>query len=399
MKKKILTIVFILSEIINCNDVYYFFIEKLFSGYSRFKLSLTNKKIDTSDNDIFYSGSGEYIENILFDPYSTRKSDEDIRNEKHPLVFMFNLCFLEYINYFPENTLFIIAPHCINNQNNYPDYTIFTILEGLVNLHNGLISGSYFYIKIGKDIDNSMKIFFYIIIGISILISIFLCFIMKRVLKNMDENNLLLTNFLICHISDLLLVAIIGNCLSFFFFMGQSIDSYLQYLILFLIGLYKSGFYTLAILLLKGWMIITFDDLTSRFQVYFKRLLLYELLVSLFISLSMYFFHFSNKLNLFYIKSEIEQIVFIFFLVYCIFKKLMPLYRQMKYEESIQSELIESLRFKYKLLFKIYIIFEVHAIWIIISPLIEMELIYAYLYNDQSNLFFIYFMKDVFVLH
>ena len=149
----------------------------------------------------------------------------------------------------------------------------------------------------------------------------------------------------------LLLTANIGNCLSFFFFMGrESFDFLSQYLLVFLIGIYKSGFYTLGILLLQGWMISIFDDLTSRFKIYYKRLLLYELFVSLAIYFSIYLVNFTSKLNLFYIKSELEQIVFASFFVYCIFKKLIPVYKQMKYEENIRSELAECLQFKYKLL-------------------------------------------------
>ena len=105
---------------------------------------------------------------------------------------MFDMCLFEYINYFPDDTIFITVPKCVNNKNNYSDYTFFSLLEGLEYLSNSVIMGSFYYTKIGKDIDNDMKIFFYIVLGMSILTSIFLSFIMKRVLRNMDETNLLL---------------------------------------------------------------------------------------------------------------------------------------------------------------------------------------------------------------
>ena len=73
-----------------------------------------------------------------------------------------------------------------------------------------------------------MKIFLYIVIGMTMLASIFLSFIMKRILKNMDEDNILIINFLICHVSDLLFMANIGNCLSFFFFMGREALDFLK---------------------------------------------------------------------------------------------------------------------------------------------------------------------------
>ena len=108
--------------------------------------------------------------------------------------------------------------------------------------------------------------------------------------------------------------------------MGKAFEPLMQYLLIVLIGLFKSGFYTLAILLLKGWLITTLDNLTSRFQVYYKRLLFYELLVSLFLYLSVYLFNFSNKLYLFNMKREFEQSAFFVFLIYCFCRKLRPLY-------------------------------------------------------------------------
>ena len=398
MKQNIL-IIYILIEIINCNDVYYLSLEKLISGSSNYKLSLNNTKAGISDKDLFYSGPVEYIENILVNAYNTKEKNQAIDNEKHPLVFMFDACLFEYINYFPIDTIFITLPRCIIYKNNYSDYTIYTLTEGIEYLTNPIIMGSYYYAKIGKDIDDDIKIFFYIVLGMSLLTSIFLSFIMKRILKNMDETNILLINFLICHISDLLLTANVGNCLSFFFFMGRdSFDFLSQYLLLFLISIYKSGFYTLALLLLKGWMILTFDDLTRSFKIYYKRLLLYELLISLAIYLSIYFINITSKLNLFYIKSELEQIAFLIFFIYCIFKKLVPLYKQLKYEQDIRSELVECLQFKYKLLLKVYIIFGIHCIWMIISPFIEKEIIYAYLYNYQLQFIFYLFYEVSFYL-
>ena len=155
-----------------------------------------NKKAGISDKDLFYSGPVEYIENILVNAYNTKEKNQAIDNEKHPLVFMFDACLFEYINYFPIDTIFITLPRCIIYKNNYSDYTIYTLTEGIEYLTNPIIMGSYYYAKIGKDIDDDIKIFFYIVLGMTLLTSIFLSFIMKRVLKNMDETNILLINFL-----------------------------------------------------------------------------------------------------------------------------------------------------------------------------------------------------------
>ena len=70
----------------------------------------------------------------------------------------------------------------------------------------------------------------------------------------------------------------------------------------------------------------------------------------------------------------------------------------MIYEQIIHSELAESFKFKYKLLLEIYIIFEVHASWMVISPIIEMELTFDYLYEYQLHFIFYLFYEGCFFL-
>ena len=215
----------------------------------------------------------------------------------------------------------------------------------------------------------------------------------------MDEENILLINFLICHISDLLFLANIGNSISFLFFMGRdSLDFLSEYVIVFLLALYKGSFYTTAILLLKGWMTTTFIPLGDNFKKYYKRLLLYELVVSLLLHLSIYFINISSKLNLFYIKSELEQIAFLSYIIYCIIKKMIPLYKQMKYEQSIRSDLVKCIRFKFKKLFFTYLLFGIYSLWIMIFPIIEKQLIYSYIYNYHLHYVLQLFIEAIFCI-
>ena len=372
----------LLLVILNCNDEFYLSIDMLISGSSKYKISLFNKNEEFSDNDLFYSGTSENIETILITSYNKEGKAKTIIEEKHPLVFMLDQCLCEYIKFFSVDTIFIINEKCINKKDNYSDHTIF-LIEDDTNYFKYLIEReNFYYVKIGKDLDMDMKIFLYIVIGMTMLASIFLSFIMKRILKNMDEDNILIINFLICHVSDLLFMANIGNCLSFFFFMGrEALDFLSEYIIVFLVALYKGSFYTIAILLLRGWMTTTFISIGDNFKKYYKRLLIYELLFSLLLQVSVYFINFTSKLNLFYIKTELEQIVFMIYIIYCFIKKLVPLYKQINYEQRINSELVECLTFKYKKLFKIFLIFFIYSLWTIISPLLEKKLIYCYIYN------------------
>ena len=69
------------------------------------------------------------------------------------------------------------------------------------------------------------------------------------------------------------------------------------------------------------------------------------------------------------------------YLIYSIFKVLIPLYRQMKYEERKGSQLVECMKFKYKRLLQLYIFFGICSILIFVSPFIEKLLIDLYLYD------------------
>ena len=389
----------LLLAILNCNDGFCLSIDMLISGSSKYKISLFNKNEGFSDNDLFYSGTSENIETILVESYNKEGKAKTIKDKKHPLVFMLDQCLCEYIKFFSTDTIFIINEKCINKKDNYSDYTIFSI-EDDSNYFKYLIERErFYYVKIGKDLDMDMRIFLYIIMGLNMITSIFLSFIMKRVLRNMDEDNILIINFLICHVSDLLFMANIGSCLSFFFFMGrEALDFLSEYIIVFLMALYKGSFYTIAILLLKGWMTTTFISIGDNFKKYYKRFLIYELLFSLLLQVSVYFINFTSKLNLFYIKNELEQIAFMIYIIYCFIKKLIPLYKQINYEQRIRSELVECLTFKYKKLFKIFLLFFIYSLWTIISPLLEKKIIYSYIYNYHLHCIFQLFYEVNFCL-
>ena len=387
----ILSLLLILS---NCeDDNFYLSLDKLVTGSTKYKLNIVNRKNGISDKDLFYSGSVEYLSNIVLLKFDT------IREENHPLVFMFETCQFDYINYFKPETVFVVDNKCVNSKENYYDYTIFSIQEESLYFNYQIQTGDFYYAKIGKELGDDMVMFFTVVIGMNLLISIFLSFIMKRIMRNMDLNNILIINFLIIHVSNLLFIANVGNTLSFFFLMrNEAVEFLSEYILIFFIALYKGAFYTNAILIIKGWMITYFDLVIESFKKYYKRLLFYEIFVSLFINISHYLINFTSKLNIFYIKNEIEQIVFLIYFIYCIIKVMVPLYKQMNYEQSLRSDFAECLKFKYKRLFKLYVLFGIHSFIIMIAPLIEKEIFYAYLYNYQLHYSFYLFYSVNFCL-
>ena len=399
MKQNILIICLSLV-LLTCSDNYYLSLDMLISGSTKYKLDLLNRNEKASDNDLFYSGSAENMENILLSAYNNKEKYSTIKDKSHPFVLMLDECLFEYINYFSTNSLFVINHKClVNIKTNYKNYKIFYLVDDSAYLRYLLEKSSIYYIKLGKELEKGMNIFIYVILGLTMLINIFLSFIMKRILRNMDDDNVLLVNYLICNIADLLFMANIGNILSFFFFMGkQALDFLSEYIIVFLLALYKGSFYTSAILLLQGWMTTTFVSIGDNFKKYYKRILIYELLFSLFLQISVYFINFTSKLNLFYIKSEIEQMAFMSFIIYCFIKKMVPLYKQIVYEQGIRSDLVKCLKFKFKKFIKIYILFTVHCIWTIFSPLIDKKIIYSYIYNYHLHFVLQLFYEVIFCL-
>lgn len=194
-------------------------------------------------------------------------------------------------------------------------------------------------------------------------------------------------------------MANVGNCLSFFFFMGkQALDFLSEYVVIFLLALYKGSFYTSGILLLKGWMTTTFSSIGDNFKKYYKRLLIYELLVSLLLQISVYFISFTSKLNLFYFKNGIEQVIFLSYIIYCVIKTMIPLYKQINFEQGARADLVNCLKFKFKKLLKIFIVFSLHTFWTMIIPIIDRKLIYHYVYNYHLHFIFLLFYEAVFCL-
>ena len=398
MKQNIL-IICLLIVLLNCQDKYLLSLDMLLSGSSKYYLNLINKKKDASDNDLFYSGSAEYMDNIIVSAYNSKGKYSTIKEKRHPLVLMLDICLFEYINYFSTDSIFIINHNCVNFKKDYLNYTIFSLAQDANYIKYLLQKSSVYYIKLGKEIEKNMNIFLYIIIGITTIINIFLSFIMKRILRNMDEDNVLLINYLICNISDLLFMANVGNCLSFFFFMGrQALDFLSEYVVIFLLALYKGSFYTSGILLLKGWMTTTFTSIGDNFKKYYKRLLIYELLVSLLLQISVYFVSLTSKLNLFYIKNEVEQVVFLSYIIYCVIKTMIPLYKQINFVRGNRVDLANCLKFKFKKLLKIFIVYGLHCIWTMLIPVIDRKLIYHYVHNYHLHFIFQLFYEAVFCL-
>ena len=394
-------ILFLLILLINSNEDYQFSFDLFLTGEKKIDLNLFNQRQDEEVK--FYSGTFENIEDILINSQINRTRTKVLKEGDHPLVYISEREDLEYIKLFPITSIFIINKIYINNlKKEYKNYTIYTISnnENYFNFYsNFYIKQNFYYIKIGKKLDKTMEGIVNCLIFFNTTICLLISVIIRKIIKTLEPENQLPIYFLICSISDLLTITNIANGLSFLFFKDADYYFIAEYMTLFTYSFYKSVFYSIIIYILLGWMTINlFGWGGNTFKKISKRIIFYDLIFSVIILISVYFITFSTKLNLFYLKNLTEHIPLLIFTIYCIYKKLIPLSKQMIYEQQIRSNLVKCIRFKFKRLFFSNLIMAIYAIVFLSSPIWEYKFIYNYIDNFNIYLVFQLFYETIFVL-
>ena len=397
--KLIIYILLLLILLINSDEDYQFSFDLFLTGEKKIDLKLYNQRQDEETK--FYSGTFEEIEDALtINPYN--KTRNLILNEgNHPLVYVPRGADLEYINLFPITTIFVINKFR-NLKNDTKKYTIYIINsnENYFDFYSEFyIKQNFYYIKIGKKLDKTMEGIVNCLIFFNTTICLLISVIIRKIVKSLEPENQLPIYFLICSISDLLLITNIANGLSFLFFKDEEYYFIAEYMTLFTYSFYKSVFYSIIIYVLLGWMTINFFGWGGdTFKKISKRIIFYDLIFSIIILISIYFTSFASKLNLFYLKNTTEHIPLLIFTIYCIFKKLIPVSKQMIYEQQIRSDLVRCIRFKFKRLLFSNLIMAIYALVFLLSPIWEYKYIYNYIDNFNIHLVFQLFYETIFVL-
>ena len=384
MKGNILLFLLLLK--LNISFDYWLSFESLTYFNSKYDLNIENINNNFNYNKLSYTGSIEDYETIL---NNTNDNYESIKEENHPLVSITNSCSFENIKYFSIETIFIIDKNCTSNNSNYLNYSDYILcsLKMDNNYLDVIKNDIFFYVKIGK-IPN---VYIYLLILIILLFNLIsniigFCIIRKKIKKINIMHFLPIYSSLYLYYYNFMMVL---NGLNFLIFgLGHPIfDIVCEYFILFIKSLIKSHFYSSIILILQGWMIIDFD-VGLKFEKYFLGLIMYELLVPLIFNISLYYITIISKLTFIFSKSVLEQILILSFIIYCTKIKLIPLYKQMNHERRIGSNLVDCLEFKFKKLFRIYLVVGIFSIIILISPFIEYQIINIYFYGHfYHNIF------------
>ena len=387
MKYYIIFIFFFSSFSLYFNQEYSIEYDILLAGEFRYDLNLINNQ--NNNNNLYYSGKIENIEDII-NISEDKETEDTLKDGDHPLVNMLNINYIKYISLFSAKTIFIIEEK--DNKyikKNYINYTFFSINNINYSIYLDFFEREdiYYYVKLGKRLDNTILYILSFLIFFNIFTILFISFIMKRVTNNTDEMNQLPIHYLIIKVSYLLFIVHILNGIIFLFFKNNEYSFLAGHIITFIYSFYKSIFYSTIILVLQGLSTIFYFGYGQKFKKISKKIFLYDLTFTLLNLYSLYFIHFTTKLNLFYIKDLSENCILLCFIIFYIFKIMIPLAKQMKYEQSIRSDLVKTIKFKCKLLLFTIIIMTVYAIFFIISPLIEYK--YTYIYIDNFTIHFI----------
>lgn len=374
------------------NQEYQLLIHQFFAGEIILDINIFNKGVDfKNDNDnLYYYGSIENIEKIdLFDE----------KKMNYPLVFIFDSDYIRYINLFPETTTFVIFKRFILNEEDYQNYTILSLNNYYRNSFflEDLSQNSFYYIQIGKKIDESIEKILHILIVLSIFICFILFFIMIKILNRNNRPYQLALQYLICISTCLLTVANAINGFFFIFFKNREFCFIMEYTTLLIYSFYKSNLYSIILLVLLGWGTIYFGW-KRKFNSLNKKLFLFDLVLSILIPISVYFIKITNKLNLFYIKNFLEYFGILCFIIYSILNRIIPLSKQINYEIRTHSNLIECFKIKYNKLFLLNIIIITYTIFFMFTPLLDYKFIYSFCNNYNIHFIFQLFYESFFMI-
>ena len=380
------TILFLSFLVYGHNKSYQLLIHELFKGEILYDINLINEEIN--NNNYHYYGSLENIKNIVNKKIiNTEILNDTLKELNYPLIYILEQKYIDFINYFPAKTTFIVFNELVKFLK-FGNQTIFSINnQRKLSFFQHNFENGYYYAKIGKKVDISLNNFFYLIIILSLIISILIGFILTKTLKNLGHSNNKIIYLLICITSYLLIGSNIINAVYFLFFKNREYSYTLEYTTLLIYSFYKSNIISILILVLLGWGTIFFY-LGNTFKKINKYLFLIDLVCSISIPLSVYFINFTCKLNLFYIKNCIEYLLLFCINVFSLFKRVIPLANQMKYEQRIGSNQFNCIAFKYNKLMLINIIIAIYTIFFIFTPFLDK--IFMKYYVNNYNYYFIF---------
>jgi len=137
---------------------------------------------------------------------------------------------------------------------------------------------------------------------------------------------------------------------------------------------------------LSGDIILSFNENEIKFKKIRKVANFCTIFLTIFIKGFTCFFNYFKELNLLYTKRILEHSFLLCCTIYFINKKFIPLYNQVKYEQRINSELVECINFKFQRIRSFTIFMLIFNIFFIVSTSTEYNYIFSYIDNIKIYL-------------
>ena len=351
-------------------------------------------------NDFYYYGSIEKLTNLKIKQKSQGNTTFVIKNGNHPLVYISDENDIQYIVQFPITSAFIMDSSIktdLEKLDKIKNYTLFTI-DSFDFYYEFLFSdASLYYVVIGIDSEKLQPQIFCIILFCTIM-SILISFILRKRIKRTNVDYLLPIHFLVYSISDLLCITNIISAFSYYYCKDKGFFFISEYLICFLYAFFKSILFTIIILLFDGWLTISFVNWGGKFKKISKFIFLFDLIFSSIIMIIIYFIRVWDKLKLFHFKNCLEYFSILCYIIYSIYKKLIPLIKQCNYEQRLRTDLVKCYNSKKRKYIGLVFIMLLYCCSFLYSIFLEYKVFYTYFYNFSIHIITQIGLETVFVL-
>ena len=335
--------------------------------------------------NIFYSGRSESIDNSTY-----------LGNGAHKLVFLLGESNINEMARYPTS-IFIISKDFANKlENKHRNYKIFII--DVDQYSSSLYFRDSIFCLIGKKLDETLLQKLRKFIYSSIIICLIVFSLNKIMTKIISEDNRLSIHILINNVSIFLVCLIFSNGLGFIFDSLLFNNYSLNLVNLIFYSIIKGFYYSSMCFSLSGDMILSFNKNEKIFKKIKKGAIFCSIFLTILIKVFTYFNNLITELNLLYIKSILEHSVLLCCTIYFINKKFLPLYSQVKYEQTIDSELVQCLKFKFQRMLWLNVFMLIYNLFFIVSTSIEHDYIYSYIDNIKIHLSLQLFYESVFFI-
>ena len=325
--------------------------------------------------DIYFSGRGETLYYIIH-----------VENETtHDLVFLLDESDINGIERFPETTIFIILKDYANLlEYKHRKYKIFII--DTTRLSASVSFSQSTFCIIGKKLDETILIVFQIFAFSSFIICLIIFFLNKKMREEISEENRLKIHSLINIFCIFLINLIFSNGLGFIIYSIFFNNYAVNFICLTFYSGIKIFYYSSMCFSLSGDMILSFNKNEIKFKKIRKTAIFCSIFLTTFIKIFTCFSYYITELKLLYTKRIFEHFFLLCWTIYFINKKLIPLYNQMKYEQRMDSELVECINFKFQRMRSFTIFMLIYNIFFIASTPIEHNYIFSYIDNIKIYL-------------